>query len=59
MKKVLFLFALALSLMGFNTASYAVPEQAAEAADKLVVAANDADKKKKKGEEDDEEPECE
>ena len=55
MKQLLFIFALALSLLGFTSSSYAVSEEAVKVADNGQQSAEEA--KKKKGD-DDEEPEC-
>lgn len=58
MKQLLTLFILALSLIGFNSVSYAA-EQGAKSVDIQIAMADEGDdkKKKKKGEEE-EEPEC-
>jgi len=64
MKKILTLLVLALTLVGFNTNSFADKEgaKASEAAEKGQMTAEQAknkDKKKKKKKGDEEEPECE
>jgi len=59
MNKLLVLFILALSLMGFNSSSYAINDGAKASEQGQASAQNEQQQKKKKKDDEEEEPECE